>query len=93
MTTSNDRGRNPSKPGSPPHVGTGALRASVRSLVKGNSAYVGVFHGAAAAKYARRLELGFVGRDGAGRLHHQAPRPYLRPALLNNKIKILRTFA
>ena len=30
--------------------------------------------------YARRLEYGFVGRDGLGRYYNQAARPYMTPA-------------
>lgn len=30
--------------------------------------------------YVRRLELGFVGQDKLGRMYHQAPQPYMRPA-------------
>lgn len=31
--------------------------------------------------YARRIEFGFVGQDRLGRMYHQAPQPYMRPAL------------
>ena len=30
--------------------------------------------------YARRIELGFEGPDSLGRVYHQAPKPYVRPA-------------
>jgi hypothetical protein len=30
--------------------------------------------------YARRIELGFSGPDSLGRVYHQPPRPYVRPA-------------
>lgn len=41
-----------------------------------------------AAEYARRLELGFTGTDRRGRTYHQAPRPFIRPALDNNKARV-----
>ena len=31
---------------------------------------------------ARRLEYGFFGDDSLGRTYHQAPRPHMRPALM-----------
>lgn len=35
--------------------------------------------------YARRIELGFVGADSLGRMYHQAPQPYMRPAFEEHK--------
>lgn len=35
--------------------------------------------------YARRIELGFVGADSLGRVYHQAPQPYMRPAFEEHK--------
>lgn len=40
------------------------------------------------AEYARRLELGFVGRDSRGRYYHQGPRSFLRPALDENEKQV-----
>jgi len=40
-------------------------------------------------KYARRLELGFVGRDSRGRVYHQSPRAFLRPALDQNTDRVV----
>lgn len=78
-------GLDPSKPGEPPKVITGALRSNVSHEVKATrrqvTAAIGVRKGAA-DKYARRLELGFVGTDKAGRNVNQPPRPYLRPGIL-----------
>jgi hypothetical protein len=34
--------------------------------------------------YARRLEEGFEGQDSLGRTYHNAPEPYLYPALESN---------
>lgn len=39
-------------------------------------------------EYARRLELGFMGRDSKGRYYHQGPRSFLRPALDENTEKV-----
>lgn len=82
----------PSAPGSWPGIQTGALRASIGSNVKadgtGVSARIGVIKGPA-SQYAIRLELGFTGRDSAGRLYNQAPRPYLRRALSDFRGKII----
>ncbi len=38
--------------------------------------------------YAMRLEFGFVGVDRAGRNINQGPRPYFRPVMSENKLKI-----
>jgi len=35
--------------------------------------------------YARRIEYGFVGTDSLGRVYHQAPQPYMRPAFDGQK--------
>ncbi len=43
-------------------------------------------------EYARRVELGFVGKDKLGRHYNQAARPYLRPALEANQAAIKRLF-
>jgi hypothetical protein len=86
------RGLNPSRPGQPPHVLLGKLRQSIthRVVAMGNgfAALVG-----SGMVYARRLELGFAGRDSLGRNYNQAPRPYLRPAVRNNRTMIGRIIA
>ncbi len=41
-------------------------------------------------EYAHRLEMGFVDTDKKGRNVSQAPRPFLRKAIWDNKAKILR---
>lgn len=86
------KGLNPSQPGQPPHVLLGALRRSIthRVIAIGNgfAALVG-----SPIVYARRLELGFAGRDSLGRNYNQAPRPYLRPAVRNNRTTIGRIIA
>lgn len=55
---------------------TGTLRRSIRTeVVDRTSVVVG-----SDVPYARRQELGFEGPDKLGRVYHQGPRPYLRPA-------------
>jgi HK97 gp10 family phage protein len=41
-------------------------------------------------EYARRLEYGFKGTDSLGRKYNQSAKPYLRPALDNNKTKLTK---
>lgn len=122
VSRGNRTGTNPSKPGEPPKVVTGTLRANIGHDVTETSreviGMVGVRKGPA-DKYARRLELGFVGtvtvpahtrkqthvfgrrlaspitvkvRSYAFTVS-QAPRPYLRPAVWNNRAKILELIA
>ncbi len=43
--------------------------------------------------YGPRVEFGFTGADALGRIYNQAPRPYLRPALDENRDEILREVA
>lgn len=71
----------PSAPGQPPARVSGALVASIGHdvVVFVDGPHALVFAGTA---YARRLELGFFGTDSLGRRYAQAPRPYLRPALV-----------
>lgn len=40
--------------------------------------------------YAARVEFGFEGADSLGRVYHQPPKPYLRPALDENEPAIQR---
>lgn len=91
MTVSNAGGTNPSAPGNTPNIGTGTLKRSITHKVgTERNAVVGVYGVARgpASAYARRLELGFVGRDTKGRLHNQLPRPFIKPAYQKNKRKI-----
>lgn len=80
-------GLDPSKPGEPPKIVTGILRANIGTEVRIDygartvDGFIGVKKGPA-DPYGRRLELGFVGRDALGRYVNQAPRPYLIPAVL-----------
>ena len=93
MTVSNLGGANPSSPGEAPHIGTAALKRSITFEVTVlNNEVIGTYgtQMGPSSNYARRLELGFVGRDSKGRLHSQAPRPFIRPAYSLNKRKIRR---
>lgn len=83
------RGLSPSRPGEPPHVLLGRLRQSITHRVF-KRAGVWIASVGTNVEYARRLELGFVGTDRLGRNINQAPRPYLRPAIVNNRAQILR---
>lgn len=78
------RNRNPSRPGEPPHVVTGTLRANVSYEIAPNYgdpiAYVGIRRGAADA-YAKALEESGI-RDGT-------TRPFLRPAIMHNRAVII----
>jgi hypothetical protein len=90
---SNQKGENPSKPGDTPNVGIGILRNNIAFVVKREGQDVvgefGVRRGPANF-YARRLELGFIGRDKSGRNVTQLPRPFLRPAYHKNKKLIVK---
>ena len=93
VSRGNVKGTSPSAPGEPPKVVTGTLRSNIatekRREGKNIVGVLGVRRGPA-NKYARRLELGFVGTDRAGRNINQAARPYLRPTILKNKRAILQ---
>ncbi len=68
---------------------TGTLRRSIHMEDKGSHAVaVGTD-----VPYARRQEFGFAGTDSRGRTYHQSARPYLRPALDENKREIRQEFA
>ena len=68
---------------------TGTLRRSIHMEDQGSHAVtVGTD-----VPYARRLEFGFVGTDSRGRTYHQSARPYLRPALDENKPEMVREFS
>lgn len=76
-----------SAPGQPPATDIGRLRSSItHKVVRKRLKVIGLV--GANTEYARRQELGFVGTDALGRSYNQAERPYLRPALWNNKSEI-----
>jgi hypothetical protein len=79
----------PSAPGQPPHKQSGELQRSIHSEVKRDRTSVtGVIYSDSVK--ARRLELGFVGKDSAGRTIDQAPRPFLRTGLNNTRGKVAK---
>ena len=85
----NPRGTGPSAPGEPPKKVSGELfRSIVASPVEPRGRTMLVKRIGSGMVYARRLELGFVGTDKKGRRINQAPRPFLRPAILRNKVTI-----
>lgn len=93
VSRGNAGGQNPSAPGTPPKVVTGTLRSNIGHEVVNVAgreivAAIGV-RKSPASEYARRLELGFAGTDSAGRRYSQAPRPFLRPGLTDNRALIL----
>jgi len=94
VSRGNIHGDAPSLPGEPPKVVSGTLRANISHQVVRSAdtiaGFVGVHENVA---YARRLELGFVGTDSLGRNYDQAPRPFLRPALLRSRDKIVELIA
>lgn len=79
----NADGKNPSKPGEPPKKVSGLLFSKIAGVVVRTRTEVLGFVGANVV-YARRLELGFVGRDRTGANIDQKPRPFLRPAVARN---------
>jgi hypothetical protein len=81
------RGLDPSKPGERPKMVHGALRASISHRVERHGDEVSVFLGAY-TPYARDLEFGVdVSTPGAFMMY---PRPYLRPALAENRVRAIR---
>lgn len=79
----NPFGINPSAPGEPPKKVTGRLFQSIATRVDmSKTALTGAV--GSNVSYARRLELGFAGTDSKGRNYRMKPRPYLRPAIIDN---------
>ena len=68
-------------------VDTGANRDSIytEELVRSLSGEVYQLKISPHMPYSKRLEYGFVGADSLGRVYHQQPRPYMRPAFDENK--------
>ena len=66
---------------------TTRLRGSITHEIEGLAGRVG-----SNVEYARRVELGFVGADSLGRVYNQAPNPYLRKALEENRKTIQALF-
>lgn len=84
ISRGNKTGTTPSRPGEAPRVVTGTLRANIGGDVfKDSGSIVGAIgvRKGPASPYAAPLEKGL--RDGT-------TRPYLRPTVLKNRVKILR---
>lgn len=89
LNVGNPGGRNPSKPGQPPRKVTARLFNSIfGKVIRNGSQIIGVV--GTNVIYGRRLELGFVGKDSAGRNYDQAPRPFIRPAFTRNRDRVKR---
>lgn len=86
MRISSEEGKNPSKPGNPPHVLFGHLRGTIGHNWEWVSdvlyGYLGVLRGPA-ERYGGALELGAPSRN-------LLPRPYLDPTIHNNRQLIIR---
>lgn len=68
---------------------TGTLRRSIHTEDVGSH----VVSVGTDVPYARRQEYGYAGTDRLGRTFHQPARPYLRPALDENRAEMEREFA
>lgn len=89
LNRSNRSGKHPSAPGEPPRKVFGRLQGSiVGKTERTRDSVIGIV--GSNLKSARRLELGFVGRDVLGRVIDQKPRPYLRPGLAQSLDKVRR---
>lgn len=69
-------------------VKTGTLRRSIREIKTIRSPTRAESQVGTDIKYAARIEFGYTGPDRRGRTFHQGARPYLRPALDENKNEI-----
>lgn len=80
----NADGKNPSAPGEPPKKVTARLFQSIATDQRESPLEITGVIGTN-VEYAKRLEYGFTGTDSAGRVVDQAPRPFLRPGIENNR--------
>lgn len=71
---------------------TGTLMRNIKEVRKEKSPTRCVSQVGATVGYAMRLEKGFSDFDKLGRLYHQRPRPFLRPALDDNTTEIQKAF-
>ena len=75
--------------GSNPNVVSGALR---RSITHKGPDHVGFgsweVQVGPTTVYGRRIELGFSGSDSLGRVYHQPPFPYMRPAYESSQARL-----
>jgi hypothetical protein len=82
-----------SAPGEPPAVMRGTLRKNVNAsnpVVDGDTVSVQVGVDLEAVPYARRLEFGGAHRAPNGRMISIAPRPYMRPAFVEQEATLNR---
>lgn len=88
-------GLDPSKPGEPPKIVTGTLRANIGWRIETSTTdikgYFGVKVGPA-DDYGMKLEKGFHGTDSRGRNYNLLPRPYLLSTLLMHKDELQKVF-
>lgn len=75
-----------------PMLQTGNLKRSITLLEQKKKAGQVEIKVGSDMDYARRLELGFSDTDSKGRVYHQRPRPFLRPALDEHKDEIIEEF-
>ena len=73
-------------------VVTGNLRNSIKEFKKIESSGNVESQVGSDMKYAARVEFGFSDTDSRGRTYHQASKPYLRPALDENRTQIQAAF-
>lgn len=71
-------------------VETGTLRRSIRSWISREDVTETGYSVGPTVVYARRIELGFHGPDSLGRVYHQGPHPYLKPAVQDSLPGIAR---
>jgi HK97 gp10 family phage protein len=83
---------NSGKGGEFPNRITGNLMRSIKAIPKTKSADRCEFTVGSDMDYACRLEYGYTGPDKLGRTFHQAPRPYLRRAIDENKDNVNEAF-
>ena len=79
LNVGNRDGSQPSAPGEPPRKQTARLFKSITQVVETTPSAI-VLKVGTNVEYARHLEMG---------TSRMAPRPYLRPALLNNRTKVV----
>ena len=75
-----------------PHRITGNLMRSITMISKKTSGHRCEIQVGSDMDYARRLEFGFNDTDKKGRRYHQRPRPFMTPALDENKDGIQEEF-
>lgn len=92
ISSPNFDGTRPSRPGEAPRMVTGNLIRSLKVEVKvTKKGVVGIL--TSDSPYAMRLEYGFFGVDSLGRFYQQAPRPFLRRSITDNRKLILNTLS